>query len=411
MNRLTFLVLFVLGAAQFACDTTNVPQFDEEAQKAKTKLLKADQNFSLDLFSAVHEGDSLAENIFISPLSASMALGMTMNGAAGNTYAEMQEALGFEDLSTEEINKGYQALKYELEHADEKVEMAIANSVWSKQGFEVNPEFFNTVEEYFEAETASLDFNNPKTLERINGWVADKTNDRIKKIIEKIGENDVMYLINAVYFNGPWKYEFDPEFTGDREFYVDENNTVMVEMMNQNAEVGYLINDEVEMVELPYGNDKFSALFIKPGANYSSVDEMIQSELNATQLEAWISDLNVGQVRYLIPKITLEYKRQLISDLQALGIFDLFNEGSADLSNLFSDINNLYVSSVLQKTFLKMNEEGTEAAAVTAVTVGVESVGESWPTIIYDEPYLLLLREKETGAILFIGKIGNPVAE
>lgn len=138
---------------------------------------------------------------------------------------------------------------------------------------------------------------------------------------------------------------------------------------------------------------------------------MIQSELNATQLEAWISDLNVGQVRYLIPKITLEYKRQLISDLQALGIFDLFNEGSADLSNLFSDINNLYVSSVLQKTFLKMNEEGTEAAAVTAVTVGVESVGESWPTIIYDEPYLLLLREKETGAILFIGKIGNPVAE
>lgn len=340
-----------------------------------------------------------------------MALGMTMNGDAGNTYAEMQEALGFEDLSTEEINKGYQALKYELEHADEKVEMAIANSVWSKQGFEVNPEFFNTVEEYFEAETASLDFNNPKTLERINGWVADKTNDRIKKIIEKIGENDVMYLINAVYFNGPWKYEFDPEFTGDREFYVDENNTVMVEMMNQNAEVGYLINDEVEMVELPYGNDKFSALFIKPGANYSSVDEMIQSELNATQLEAWISDLNVGQVRYLIPKITLEYKRQLISDLQALGIFDLFNEGSADLSNLFSDINNLYVSSVLQKTFLKMNEEGTEAAAVTAVTVGVESVGESWPTIIYDEPYLLLLREKETGAILFIGKIGNPVAE
>lgn len=220
-----------------------------------------------------------------------------------------------------------------------------------------------------------------------------------------------MFLINAVYFNGPWKYEFDPENTTEREFYVDENTIVPVEMMNQAADVGYLINDEVEMVELPYGNDQFSAVFIKPGSEYSSVDELIESNLNAIQLQAWISDLSVGQVGYLIPKLKLEYQRPLIPDLQSLGMNDLFIEGGADLSNLFVDINNLYVSSVLQKTFLKMNEEGTEAAAVTAVTVGLESVGESWTTIEYNEPYLLLLREKNTGAILFIGKIGNPAAE
>jgi serine protease inhibitor len=411
MKQLTYLSIVFIAIGLMACDTTNAPQQDPEAQAAKAKLIEADAGFSLDFFTAVHQGDSLAENIFVSPISVSMALGMTMNGAAGNTYVEMQNALGFADLSKEEINKGYKALQNELENADDKVELKIVNSVWSKRGFEVNPEFLTTVEEYFEAETASLDFADPKTIDRINAWVADKTNDRIQKIIERISGDDVMFLINAVYFNGPWKYEFDPENTTEREFYVDENTIVPVEMMNQAADVGYLINDEVEMVELPYGNDQFSAVFIKPGSEYSSVDELIESNLNAIQLQAWISDLSVGQVGYLIPKLKLEYQRPLIPDLQSLGMNDLFIEGGADLSNLFLDINNLYVSSVLQKTFLKMNEEGTEAAAVTAVTVTTESTGPSYPTIEYNEPYLLLLREKNTGAILFIGKIGNPAAE
>ncbi|MBO6792672.1 MAG: serpin family protein [Balneolaceae bacterium] len=411
MKHIYILLTVLIGVGLTACDTTNTSKEDPEVQAAKAKLIEADSGFSIDFFTAVHQGDSLAENIFISPLSASMALGMTMNGAAGNTFVEMQNTLGFGDLTKGEINKGYQALLQDLQNADDKVELKIANSVWSKQGFEVNPEFLTTVEEYFDAETSSLDFADPKTLDVINGWVADKTNDRIEKIIERISGDDVMFLINAVYFNGPWKYEFDPEFTEDWEFYVDENTTVSVEMMNQTAEVGYLINDEVEMVELPYGNDKFSALFIKPGAEYSSVDELIESRLNAAQLQTWISDLRKGQVGYLIPKLKLEYQRQLIPDLQSLGMNDLFIEGGADLTNLFTTINNLYVSSVLQKTFLKMNEEGTEAAAVTAVTVTTESTGPSYPTIVYNQPYLLLLREKSTGAILFIGKIGNPAAE
>jgi serpin B len=408
MKQVIFSLCVLIGMGILACDTTNVPPQDPEAQAAKAKLIEADAGFSLDLFKAVHRADSTAENTFISPLSVSMALGMTMNGTAGNTYAELQNALGFNDLSKEEINKGYKALQFELENADDKVEFQIANSVWSKQGFEVNPAFISTVENYFEAETASLDFADPKTIDIINSWVADKTNDRIKKIIQSISSDDVMFLINAVYFNGPWRYEFDEENTGEMDFYINDMDHVAVDMMSQVAEVGYLMNEDVEMIELPYGDDTFSALFIKPGSEISSVDELIETKLSQVQLQRWISELNVGQIGYFVPKLELAYKRQLIPDLFHLGISDLFTEGSADLTELFNDVNNIYVSSVLQKTFLKMNEEGTEAAAVTAVTVTLESAGPSWPTIIYDEPYLLLLREKSTGTILFIGKIGNP---
>lgn len=409
MKQVIFFVCVLIGTGILACDTTNVlPPQDPEAQAAKAKLIEADAGFSLDLFKAVHRADSTAENTFISPLSVSMALGMTMNGTAGNTYSELQNALGFSDLSKEEINKGYKALQYELENADDKVEFQIANSVWSKQGFEVNPAFINSVENYFEAETASLDFADPKTIDIINSWVADKTNDRIQKIIQSISSDDVMFLINAVYFNGPWRYEFDEENTREMDFYINDTDRVAVDMMSQVAEVGYLMNEDVEIIDLPYGDDTFSALFIKPGSEMSTVDELIETKLSQGQLQSWISELNVEQVGYLIPKLKLEYKRQLVPDLFHLGINDLFTEGSADLTELFNDVNNLYVSSVLQKTFLKMNEEGTEAAAVTAVTVTTESAGPSWPTIIYDEPYLLLLREKSTGTILFIGKIGNP---
>ncbi len=412
MRTLTTFLFLILFLASTNCNTTSNSEEDAETLAAKAKLIEADAGFSIDLFKAVHANDSSSTNIFISPLSASMALGMTMNGASGNTLFEMQNTLGFPDMTQEEINKGYKSLKRQLERADEEVDFSIANSVWSKQDHSVKESFTNTVKEYFDAETASLDFSNPKTLDVINGWVAEKTNDRIKKIINFISPDDVMFLINAVYFNGSWKYEFDPESTQPFSFNKTETDIVEVEMMNQKNFAGYLINEDISLLQLPYGNEAFSMMFIKSNRENVTIDELIENELTSTKLNEWESAITLDTAQYYIPKLELEYKRQMNDDLSDLGMHQVFSP-SAELDKLFEDATNLRVTSVLHKTFLKMDEEGTEAAGVTAVTVGVVCAcgPPEPPTLIFDQPYLIILREKASGAILFIGKIGSPVAE
>lgn len=402
-----FMILLVVSTN---CNTTGNSEEDAETLAAKAKLIEADAGFSVDLFKAIHAADT-SSNIFISPLSVSMALGMTMNGAIGNTLFEMQNTLGFADMTQEEINKGYRSLKRQLEGADDNVEFTVANSVWSKQDYSVKEEFTNTVEEYFDAETASLDFNDPATLDRINQWVSDKTNERITKIIEKIDPLDVMFLINAVYFNGSWAYEFDPEETEPFNFYLNQDDIVEVEMMNQKNYAGYFVSKDITLLELPYGEDAFSMLFIKPSEEGGTIDELIETQLSRTTLSNWQSNITRDTANYFIPKLELEYKRKMIPDLQALGMKQVFIEGAAELDNLFNGTNNIYVSDVMHKTFLKMDEEGTEAAGVTAVTITLESAGPPEPpTIIFNQPYLLILKEKATGAILFMGKIGDPTA-
>lgn len=408
MRISTFFLFGILSLLLITCDSTGVSEEDPQILAAKAKLAEADAGFSIQLFKEIHSNDS-SSNIFISPLSVSMALGMTMNGATGNTLEEMQTTLGFSDLNQEEINKGYQSLLDQLENADESIEFDVANSVWARDGLIMKEEFRDAVQTYFEAETATKDFSDPGTKDEINDWVSEKTNERITQIVDVIAPEDVMFLINAVYFNGNWKNKFDSEETRDHEFLLDDNDYVIIDMMSQQNEASYLINEEFVMLELPYGNESFSMLFIKPGSQEMSIDELITNRLSTESLKEWTSNLNTGQVSYFIPKLELGYKRQMINDLIGLGMQQVFTE-SAELNNLFVEVDNLLVSSVLHKTFLKMDEEGTEAAGVTAVTVGVTSLPPPPPSVVFNEPYLMILREKSTGVIAFIGKIGDPSA-
>jgi len=408
MKKFSSIILLILFLVSTNCNTTANSEEDAETLAAKAKLIEADAGFSIDLFKTIHGADT-SSNIFISPLSVSMALGMTMNGATGNTLFEMQNTLGFADMTQEEINKGYRSLKRQLERADDDVEFAIANSVWANADFTVKEEFTNTVEEYFAAKTASLDFNDPKTVDIINDWVSDNTNERITKVINFISSLDKMFLINAVYFNGSWKYKFDPEATEPYNFYLDQNKFVEVEMMNQKNYAGYFISDDVTMLELPYGNEAFNMFFIKPSKQGVTIDQLIEANFSRTALNNWESNIIRDSVNYYIPKLELEYKRLMINDLRSLGMIQVFQEGAAELNDLFEELNSLYVSGVLHKTFLKMDEEGTEAAGVTVVAISTTSVGPPEPpTIVFNQPYLLILKEKDTGAILFIGKIGDP---
>lgn len=393
--------LLILGN----CKTVDNSEEDPETLAAKAKLIESKSNseFGIDLFKTLVANDP-SDNIFISPLSVSMALGMVMNGATGNTAYEMQNTLGFNDMTQEEINMGYKSLMRELQDADDKVEFNIANSVWAKETLSMKDEFKTAVEEYFEAETASLDFSDPKTLDRINTWVADRTNQRITKIIDKIKPQDVMFLINAVYFNGNWKYEFDPEDTHTSPFYLDETSTVDVEMMEQRGDGNYYIDNTVTMIDLPYGNEAYSMQLIMPTQSNYSLQTFIEKHISASNLTQWDSQLEEGEYIIFIPKIKLEYNRKLIPDLRLLGMNQVF-DGGAELYNLFEDLDNLFVSDVTHKTFLKVDEEGTEATAATSVTIGMKS---GKPTIRFNKPYVLLIKEKSTGVIPFIGKISRP---
>ncbi len=411
MRTLTTFLFLILFLASTNCNTTSNSEEDAETLAAKAKLIEADAGFSIDLFKAVHANDSSSTNIFISPLSASMALGMTMNGATGNTHFEMQNALGFPDMTQEEINKGYRSLKRQLENADDEVEFSIANSVWANEDFTIKTEFKEAVQDYFDAEARSIDFQDQNNVDVINDWVSDKTNERIAKIIESIAPEDFMFLINAVYFNGNWRNKFDPEVTQPSNFYLSENEITEVEMMNQKNFAGYLISNDITLLELPYGNEAFSMFFIKPSQPEVTIDDIIENELSSEALSNWESSIIRDTAQYFIPKLEMEYVREMKEDLKELGMQQVFTS-SAELDNLFDEVNNLTVTSVLHKTFLKMDEEGTEAAGVTAVIVGVTSAGPPKPpTIIFNQPYLLIIKEKTSGAILFIGKIGNPVAE
>lgn len=395
--------LLILGN----CKTVDNSEEDPETLAAKAKLIESESNseFGIDLFKTLVVNDP-SDNIFISPLSVSMALGMTMNGATGNTAYEMQNTLGFSDMTQEEINMGYKSLMRELQDADDQVEFDIANSVWAKSS--MKDEFKTTVEEYFEAETASLDFSDPKTLDRINAWVADHTNQRITKIIDEIEPGDVMFLINAVYFNGNWKYKFDPEDTQISPFYLDETSTVDAEMMKQRGDLNYYIDDTVTMIDLPYGNEAYSMQLIMPTQSNYSLETFIEKHISASNLTQWNSQLEEGEYTIVIPKIKIEYERELKQDLRSLGMNQVFSPSVAELNNLFEGTgDNLYASAVTHKTFLRVDEEGTEAAGVTAVTIGTRS-GNFTPTIRFNKPYVLLIKEKSTGVIPFIGKISRP---
>lgn len=413
MDRKSLLVrfgLFVLFITiSFSCDVNNAEQenFTRELSQAEKKLVKADQSFSLNVFKEVVASDS-SENIFISPLSISMALGMTMNGAKEDTYTEMKQTLAYGDIELSEINEGYKSLIELLTTVDPKVTMEIANSTWSRQGFAVEQDFSASLKEYFDAEAHEMDFSDPATTDIINGWVSDKTHQKIAKILSSIPSDAIMYLINAVYFKGDWVYEFDPEKTSERNFKTEQGENVTVEMMNQQHHFPFYISDEVQMIDLPYGDSLFTMSILLPGNADTPIEEFIGNSLTQQNLDNWYQNLSVSEVGIILPKLELEYKLGMNKVLKAMGMQKAFAPAEADFTGINKN-GGLFITQVLHKTYLKMDEEGTEAAGVTAVEIGITSIGAgSIPVITVDRPYVMVLREQSSGTILFMGKVGNP---
>ena len=412
------LLFCALGAvlALPACDAGGPERADPPRELTTQEQAVSDaasRDFGLRLFRTVNAAEE-GENVFLSPLSVSMALGMTLNGAEGATRTAMEETLALNGLSQKEINESYQSLIELLAGLDPKVQMRLANSIWYRDTFSVRSAFIDTNKMYFDAEVAGLDFSSPQAAETINGWVEEKTQGKIPKIVPaRIPPEMVMYLINAIYFKGDWTYQFDEKKTEEAPFTLADGSEKTVDMMHRTEPTFAHYGDEtLEAVDLPYGDSLYTMTVLVPRGTPegpASADSLA-ADLGAERWQAVTRGLRESERKagVVLPRFELEYEKTLNDVLKAMGMEEAFLPEQSDFSGINASAGeNLYISKVKHKSFVKVNEEGTEAAAATSVGIGVTS---GPPVVRADRPFLFVIRENHSGTILFIGKVGDPPA-
>ena len=410
----TVLVLFVAVFVFAQCESSvtgpddPIGELPRDLTASEKMLIEADQAFSYDIFQRTVAYDSEQDNLMISPLSISMALAMTLNGAEDQTYKDMKKALYLSGMEKEEINEAFQSLIELLINADPNVAMKIANSIWYRDGLPVKEDFKERVKEYFGAEVTALDFSDPAAVDIINQWVSDNTEELIPEIIDEIPSHIVMYLINALYFKGDWLNQFDPDDTQAGDFHLESGETVQAEMMRQENQFATMFSDEVQMIELPYGDSLFSMSILMPADANTPINQFIDEKITASNINNWRSSLSVPNrdVILRMPKFEFDYELEYTDILKAMGMEIAFDEWEADFTGIANvSPQNLFIDEVKHKTFITVDEEGTEAAAVTSVGVGITSMP---PQMIIDRPFVFIIHERESGANLFMGKVKNP---
>jgi serpin B len=395
-----------------SCENEEDPQPDLKPKQIKIsaetqQLINSDNQFGFELMQKIVKSQDETKNTMISPVSVALALAMTYNGAAGETQEAMEKTLHLSGLSPNQINESYKSLMESLLSVDKKVTMKIANSIWYRQEFQVEQDFIEVNKKYYGAEVSPLDFDKPESVDIINDWVAEKTNDKIPKIVEKIDPLDVMFLINALYFNGKWKYQFDEEKTNEEPFYLQDGSEVKTDMMVTETDLRYHRNDLFQAVELPYGRGNYSMVCFLPTKDHQPDD--IIATMNNKNWNQWMTNLDTTGIELHLPKFKFEYKKKLNKMLKLLGMEVAFDPTKSDFSGINPNREDLYISEVLHKTFMEVDEKGTEAAAVTSVTITVTSVGGGGPMVLrFDRPFVFAIREVTTNTIVFMGKLMEP---
>jgi serine protease inhibitor len=290
---------------------------------------------------------------------------------------------------------------------DPDVQFEIANSIWYRLGYTFKQDFVERNQIYFNALVQGLNFADPGASATINGWVNENTGGKILDIVpEVIDPQTVMFLINAIYFKGIWTYEFDPEDTVDDLFTVPDGSSKPCRMMNQEGKFRYFVGSGFQAVDLPYGNGDFTMVVLLPTAE-SKIESLIE-DLDAGSWLEWLGSFEEKEGRLQLPKFRLEYEATLNQVLTAMGMGIAFDADAADFSGMYDGAERLYISGVKHKTFVNVDEEGTEAAGVTSVEVGATSTGVDMRV---DHPFVFALRDSHTQTILFIGKIVEPMLE
>jgi serine protease inhibitor len=367
---------------------------------AERGVLDAANAYSFALWRTINDA-SRDSNVFVSPLSASFALGMTMNGANGQTYDEMRSALRFGGASLASIDSGYRSLIGLLTSLDPSTTMQIANAIFYRTDFPFNQSFLNDASTYFDAQVKAQDFKDvPGTLSAVNGWVSGKTHDRIPKVLDSVDPSMVMYLLNAIYFKGTWRDRFDPTQTRDAPFHSVAGDQTG-RLMRREALIDYAETSAFQAADLAYGDSAFTMTVLLPKSENSV--ESVAASLTPETWQSLGASFHPRQVELYLPKVTLSWKRGLIPDMKALGMRAAFADG-ADFTRMSSRGRELFISLLQQNTFVSIDEEGTEAAAVTTVGVQLTSAPVVTPMRV-DRPFIFVIRERLSGTVLFMGKI------
>lgn len=388
-------------------DIPTTPRENIPLTRNEEAIVESNQAFAFKLFREVNT-EEIGKNILISPLSASLALSMTYNGADGITAEEMKSTLGFTDYKQDELNSFYKKLITNLLKIDRSTKLGIANSIWVKNEFKLGEKFAEINKDSYDAEISYLDFNNPSSVNIINKWCENKTKGKITNIIEEITPQQVMFLINALYFKGIWKKEFDKKNTSKMKFTQPNGSTQSIDMMQQINALAYrTIDEDLQIAELPYGNEAFSMVILLPALN--KLENTIQ-QLTPENWNKWTKDLSERQVDIdlQLPKFKVEYEKELNDNLKKIGINAAFNPLQANFSKMTESQADLYIDFVKQKTYIEVDEKGSEAAAITTVAIVQTSPGPGSGTdntFYVNRPFIYAIKEKSTGIILFMGKM------
>jgi serine protease inhibitor len=349
-------------------------------------------------------------NIFFSPFSAAMALGMTYNGAAGETKEAMAKALGIEAMQVQTFNNASAQLMQTLMSAAPSVQLLVANSLWTRQGFTFKPDFLQTNRQFYQAEVRNLDFADPRAADTINQWVSNSTNGLIKKMIDEIKGDTVMILMNALYFKGTWQRQFDEKATQQQTFHAANGKEMQVPMMSQSGHYLYLKGTDFQAIALPYKGNSISMLLFLPSEGKPLSGFLKQ--LSQGNWERWQSGFMSKEGDIRIPRFNIEFEKTLNNTLKAMGMEIAFDETHADFSGMWTPAGGerLFIQQVKQKAVVDVNETGTEAAAVTSVEVGVTSapIPSERFKFVADRPFFFVIQDNRTGTILFMGTLQNP---
>lgn len=413
MKKILIVPLFIASILVFAtaCGTgTNsggpeIKNNIEFGKKDYEQIIAANNDLGFKLLAEVEADEN--NNTFFSPTSLYMALSMVYNGADGVTKEEIAKALQVEGIDVDELNKASASMMSILDKETDQIQLDVANSIWLNEKYHFQKEFAEHNKDYFNAEIEEIDITNSKSPKRINDWVKKATNEKIEEIVDSpLDSNLVTILINAIYFKGDWTYQFDGKGTENRTFQLEGGGTKEVPLMMLNESLAYMENEDFQAVALPYGDGEMSMKVFLPKENVS-LDEF-KNTVTSENWALWSSEFNLNEGMVRLPKFQLEYEVLLNETLKSLGMNSAFDEG-ANFTNMIKEENPVWLSDVKQKTFIDVNEEGTEAAAVTSTEMKTTSAPIDEPfQMEVNRPFFFTITDDETDAILFMGSVANP---
>ncbi|MEL7419389.1 MAG: serpin family protein [Cyanobacteria bacterium J06555_3] len=409
------LLLFLAGIAHQE-EASSIVSLDEisapsqlVAQKTEVKmsqLVDANNRFGFDLFTQLQLNSS-SPNMIVSPQSIAIALAMLRNGAGAETRQEITSTLKLEQFAPESVDSSYSKLIETLTTADDDLQLAIANSLWANQNVLLADQFVDKTQNFYQGRITNLDFGDPAAKKTINEWVASNTAHKISQIVDQTSPEDVLYLINAIYFKGSWTDKFDPQATVEQPFYAEPDLPRTVAMMSQTGEYRYYENEQFQAVRLPYGEKSEMGMYIFLPQPDSTLEQFNQ-ELSLDNWQEWLSQMRSQPGNISLPKFKLEYDTELQKVLSALGMPQVFDPTQADFSAMTDSA--VAVDTIRHKAVIEVNEEGSEAAGVTSIGVRITSaMPQDQPfNMNMDRPFFFAIRDDITETILFMGNLVEP---